>query len=81
MEKKIKSSLENNFFKDVEILNLDFEYKKITDWENTYLLVDNSKFNNFIINKINEFTLFIYVTVFFLFIILTFNLIKNILWK
>lgn len=78
---KNETNTENQFFKDVESKNFDFKYKEIIkDW-NIYMIQDNTDFQNYIWNKFNEFSLFIYVWFFFLFIFLSFNFIKNILWK
>lgn len=81
-EEKKKEDLKNNkFFNDIETDFLWFEYKKITeDWQ-TYLLVDNTKFENYVMQKINEFTTFFYITIFFLFVYLNFIIFKKLLWK
>lgn len=73
--------IENQFFKDMEEKKFNFKIKEVQKWENTYIIVDNTDYYNYMWTKINEFTTFIYITIFFVFIILTFNFIKNILWK
>lgn len=72
---------ENQFFKDVDLKNFNFRYQEITKNWQLYIVQDSTEYQNYIANKVNEFTLFTYIAMFFIFTFLSFNFIKNILWK
>lgn len=72
---------ENQFFKDIELKNFDFKYQEITKNWQLYIVQDSTEYQNYIANKVNEFTLFTYIAVFFFVTFFTFNFIKNMLWK